>query len=229
MCILGVEYRHNWYLGSHYKARPKIVCENQNITRTALLDFYVWEVLPHPLILQTWVPAIKVKEPFRGRRFPTLNDVNLAITRHIWELNSNGLLDGIKKLPNHWKYVIKARGPTLNDVIWKLTSMNKFDWFLAVCALLLKWTSYYISEIFVFFERIHQLKNAQDKISCYEALLPTSTWGMDCLVPNVEDDHFTLVPLNARILKQVSILNKNNSIYTIFIGIVRYDLSNNIL
>ncbi len=58
------------------------------------------------------------------------------------ELNSNGLLDAIKKLPARWKCVIETRGTTLNDVMWKLTRMNKFDWFLGVCALLLEWTSY---------------------------------------------------------------------------------------
>ncbi len=95
-----------------------------------------------PPILQTWVPAMKLKEPFRGLRFPTLNDLNLGMTRHIRDLDSNGLLDGVKKLPYRWKCVIEARGTTLNNVMWKLTWMNKFDWFLAVCALLLKWTSY---------------------------------------------------------------------------------------
>ncbi len=36
----------------------------------------------------------------------------------------------------------RSQGGTLNDVMWKLTWMNKSDWFLAMCALLLKWTSY---------------------------------------------------------------------------------------
>ncbi len=49
---------------------------------------------------------MKLKEPLRGRRFPSLNDLNLAIR----ELNSNGLLDGVKKLPDRWKCVIEARG-----------------------------------------------------------------------------------------------------------------------
>ncbi len=53
---------------------------------------------------------MKLKEPFRGRCFPTLKDLNLAMTRHIRELNSNGLLDDVKKLPDRWKYVIEARG-----------------------------------------------------------------------------------------------------------------------
>ncbi len=55
-------------------------------------------------------PAMKLEKPFRGRRFPTLNDLNLVMTRRIRELNSNGLLDGIKKLPDRWKCVIEARG-----------------------------------------------------------------------------------------------------------------------
>ncbi len=52
---------------------------------------------------------MKLKEPFRGRCFPTLNDLNLAMTRRIRELNSNGLLDGVKTLPNRWKCVVEAR------------------------------------------------------------------------------------------------------------------------
>ncbi len=52
---------------------------------------------------------MKLKEPFRGRRFLTLNDLNLAMTRHIRKLNSNGLLDDVKKLPDRWKCVIEAR------------------------------------------------------------------------------------------------------------------------
>ncbi len=53
---------------------------------------------------------MKLKEPFRGYHFPTLNDLNLAMTRRIRELNSNGLLDGVKKLPDCWNCVIEARG-----------------------------------------------------------------------------------------------------------------------
>ncbi len=53
---------------------------------------------------------LKLKKLFRGHRFPTLNDLNLAMTRHIRELNFNGLLDGVKKLPDRWKCVIEVRG-----------------------------------------------------------------------------------------------------------------------
>ncbi len=53
---------------------------------------------------------MKLKEPFRGRRFQTLNDLNLAMTRRIRKLNSNGLLDSIKELPDRWKCVIEAMG-----------------------------------------------------------------------------------------------------------------------
>ncbi len=84
--------------------------ENRNITRTAFLDSYVWEVLPHPLILQTWAPAMKLKEPFIGHCFLTLNDLNLAMIWRIRELNSNGLLDGVKKFPDCWKCVVEDGG-----------------------------------------------------------------------------------------------------------------------
>ncbi len=62
-----------------------------------------------PLILQTWVCAVKLEEPFRSCRFPTLNDLNLAMTRRIRELNSNVLFDDVKKLPDRWKCDIDWR------------------------------------------------------------------------------------------------------------------------
>ncbi len=53
---------------------------------------------------------MKLKQPFRGHHFSTLNDLYLAMTRRIGELNSSSLLDGVKKLPDCWKCVIEASG-----------------------------------------------------------------------------------------------------------------------
>ncbi len=64
----------------------------------------------------------KLKELFRGRRFPTLNDPNLALTRRIRELNSNGLLAYVRKLPDRWKCVIEARGDCTEQCNVKIDS-----------------------------------------------------------------------------------------------------------
>ncbi len=63
-----------------------------------------------PGLLDSDMVTGSLKEPFWGHHFPTLTDLNLAMTRRIRELNSNGLPDDIKKLPNRWKCVIVAMG-----------------------------------------------------------------------------------------------------------------------
>ncbi len=68
---------------------------------------------------------MKLKEPFRGRRFSTLNDLQLAMTRHIRELNSNGLLDGVKKISDRWKCVTEARGDYTERCNVKIDSNEK--------------------------------------------------------------------------------------------------------
>ncbi len=91
-------------------------------------------MLPHPVILQTWVPAMKLKEPFRGRCFPILNDLNLAMTQRIRELNFNGLFNGVKKLPNPWKCVIKGWGDCIEQCNVKIV-LNEYIWLIfdSVC------------------------------------------------------------------------------------------------
>ncbi len=150
MCILCVECsRHDWYSGHVTKQDQRLYVKIETLCGPLFWTSTCGKCCPiHPYSPDmspcNYDLFMKLKEPFRDRHFPTLNDLNLAITWRIRELNSNGLLDGVKKLSNGWKCVIEAKGTTLNDVMWKLTWMNKFDWFLAVCALLLKWTSYYI-------------------------------------------------------------------------------------
>ncbi len=54
-------------------------------------------------------PCREIKKTIQRRRFSTLNDLNLAMTRRTWEMNPNGSLDGVKKIPDRWKCVIEAR------------------------------------------------------------------------------------------------------------------------
>ncbi len=82
----------------------------------------------------------------------------------------------------------------------------------------------YTSVIFLFW-RIPQLKNVQDKISALLHFLIQGTIRLQ----NIEDYYFFEVLLNVGILKQASILNKNNSTHTLFTGIIRYNPSNNLL
>ncbi len=94
---------------------------HKTVDVTSVLDEYRWETLPHPPYSPDMSPCdydlfMKLKEPFRDRRFPTLNDLNNAITRRICELNSQGLLDGIQKLPERWERVIQARGDYIEDL-----------------------------------------------------------------------------------------------------------------
>ncbi len=53
---------------------------------------------------------MKLKELFRGRCFPTLNDLNLAMTQRIRELHSNGWRQKASQLlemchRSQWDYI----------------------------------------------------------------------------------------------------------------------------
>jgi hypothetical protein len=46
----------------------------------------------------------------RGRRFPSLDELSAAVTRAIRQINKDGILDGIVKLPRRWDSVIEKQG-----------------------------------------------------------------------------------------------------------------------
>ncbi len=127
MCIMRVEHRHDWYLGSCYEARPRSYVKIETLCRTALLDSCTWEVLFHPLILQTWVPVIKLKDPFRGRCFPTLNDLNLAMTRPMLSV-----LQNIDKITAHSTFRFKCQyyniSPSYSSSIYSREEYNTLKW-----------------------------------------------------------------------------------------------------
>ena len=71
---------------------------------TDLLSKYEWDVLLHvPYSSGTSPPDFNLfqtlKEPTRGHRFPSLEEVSAAITRAIRRLNKSGTLNGIANLP----------------------------------------------------------------------------------------------------------------------------------
>ncbi len=79
----------------------------------------MWEVLTHPLDMS---PCLKIKRTVQRSPFSTLNDLNLAMTTRIQELNSNGLLDGVKKFPDRWKCVTEAKGDYIERCNVKIDS-----------------------------------------------------------------------------------------------------------
>jgi hypothetical protein len=52
----------------------------------------------------------KLKEPMRGHRFPSLEEVSAAVTRAIRGLKKSGTLNGIAYLPKRWDAAIEKQG-----------------------------------------------------------------------------------------------------------------------
>jgi len=79
-----------------------------------LLSKYEWEVLPHSLFSPDMSPLEfdlfhKLKEPMRGHRFTSLEEVSAAVTRAIRGPNKSGTLNGIAHLPKGWDAVIEKQ------------------------------------------------------------------------------------------------------------------------
>jgi hypothetical protein len=82
---------------------------------TYLVSKYEWEVLPHaPYSPDMSKPDFglfhKFKEPMRGHRFPSLEEVYAAVTRAIRGLNKSGTLNGIANLSKRWDAVTEKLG-----------------------------------------------------------------------------------------------------------------------
>jgi len=90
----------------HENARPhlwKVV--------TDLLSKYEWQVLPHASYSPDMSPPDfdlfhKLKEPMRGHRCPSLEEVSVAVTQAIRGLNKSGILNGKTNLPKILTLVI---------------------------------------------------------------------------------------------------------------------------
>jgi hypothetical protein len=52
----------------------------------------------------------KLKQPMRGQRFSSLEELSAAVTRTIRTLNKSGILSGIAHLPKGWDAVIAKQG-----------------------------------------------------------------------------------------------------------------------
>jgi len=69
-----------------------------------LLSKYEWEVLSHTPYSPDMSPPdfdlfAKLKDPMRGHRFSSLEEVSAAVTRSIRGLNKSGTLNGVADLP----------------------------------------------------------------------------------------------------------------------------------
>ena len=82
---------------------------------TQLLSDWEWEVLGHPPYSPDLSPCdfhlfAALKEPLRGQRFSSVDDINAAISNQLKVLQNNGLHEGIPKLPMRWNAVIEQLG-----------------------------------------------------------------------------------------------------------------------
>ena len=99
----------------HDNARPHIA----GVITKKLRD-YGWEVLPHAPYSPDMSPLDsdlfpKTKEPIRGRRFSSLEEISTDVTRAIRHMDKSGFLDGIKVLPNNGTQSLRSRETTLKD------------------------------------------------------------------------------------------------------------------
>lgn len=78
------------------------------------LDNLNWEVLPHPAYSPDLSPPDfhlfpKLKEPMRGKRYSTLDELSAAVKTRIRAMNTEGTED-IFKLTQRWESVIRNGG-----------------------------------------------------------------------------------------------------------------------
>jgi hypothetical protein len=76
---------------------------------------YGWQVLPHPPYGRDMSPPAfdlfpKLKNPLRGKRFRSIEEVSNKVIRVVRRINNEGVLTGIQDLPKLWTAVIKNNG-----------------------------------------------------------------------------------------------------------------------
>ncbi|KAJ4427216.1 hypothetical protein ANN_24833 [Periplaneta americana] len=98
---------------------PIILHDNARSHTTAavkdLLRRWQWEILEHPQYSPDMSPCdydlfTKVKEPLRGTRYNTRDELIRSIGRSIRNINKDGRADGVRRLPNIWQKVISKGG-----------------------------------------------------------------------------------------------------------------------
>ncbi|KAJ4439571.1 hypothetical protein ANN_07698 [Periplaneta americana] len=77
-----------------------------------LLRHWQWEILEHPPYSPDMSPCdydlfTKVKEPLRGTRYNTRDEFIHAVGRSIRNINKDGRIDCVRRLPNIWQKAIR--------------------------------------------------------------------------------------------------------------------------
>ena len=88
---------------------------------TDLLHRCQLDILEHPPYSPDMSPCdydlfAKVKEPLRGTRYNTRNELIRAIGRSIRKINKDGRDDGVRSLPNSWQKEINKGEATILKV-----------------------------------------------------------------------------------------------------------------
>jgi hypothetical protein len=58
----------------------------------------------------------KLKKPFHGKRFRSIEKVSNEVTREIRRINNESVLTGIQDLPKRWTAVIKHSGDNIEGL-----------------------------------------------------------------------------------------------------------------
>ena len=93
------------------------------------LESWNWETLPHPPYSPDLSPCDfflfpRIKEPLRGQRFTTEDEVNEAFKASLTTVTKSGVRDGIDGLVHRWKKCLEVEGGILNKDIIKVIPGN---------------------------------------------------------------------------------------------------------
>jgi transposase len=98
---------------------PLILQDNARPHTSKLVSNFVrekgWEVLPHAPYSPDMHPCdywgiSKIKDPNRGIRFASWDEMRAAIEKTILSINLESLKKGVVDLPNKWEQVIEKEG-----------------------------------------------------------------------------------------------------------------------
>ena len=109
------------------KNRPQLLilydnaCPHIADVVTKKLRDYGWEVLPHAPYSRDMSPLdfdlfTKLKEPTRGWRFSSLEELSTDGTQAIRHMNKSGILEEIIMFPKHWDSVIEKQGDCIEGL-----------------------------------------------------------------------------------------------------------------
>ena len=97
---------------------PIILHDNASLHKAnvvkELLESYQWEVLDHPPYSPDLNPPDldlfqKLKEPLRGIRYESLDELECAVNREVLRINFGSLVTVIEAFPKSWNSVIQPR------------------------------------------------------------------------------------------------------------------------